>query len=130
MKKETIKAICIIGAFYVLLECLGITCPIRFVTGISCAGCGMSRAWLSLLRLDFQAAFSYHPLFLLPPAAVVLVLLSKRIPKKLYQIAMAVMVILFLLVYLIRMLDPGDTVVTFDPGAGLIPRIIAGIREL
>ena len=26
------------------MEALGVTCPIRFFTGVSCAGCGMSRA--------------------------------------------------------------------------------------
>ena len=47
---------------------LGITCPIRFLTGISCPGCGMTRALLSALRFDFQAAFFYHTLwiFLVP----------------------------------------------------------------
>ena len=56
--------------FYVLLESLGVTCPIRFLTGISCAGCGMSRAWLSLLRLDLAGALYYHPLFWLPWVSV------------------------------------------------------------
>lgn len=39
-----------------------IGCPIRWFTGISCPGCGMSRAFFSLLRLDFAGAFRYHPL--------------------------------------------------------------------
>ncbi len=52
-----------IALFYLLLESLGITCPIKFCTGISCAGCGMSRAWLALLRGDLGAAVSFHPLF-------------------------------------------------------------------
>lgn len=55
--------------FYAVLARAGIGCPIRFLSGISCAGCGMSRAWLSLLRGDFAAAAFYHPLFWLPPLA-------------------------------------------------------------
>lgn len=38
-------------------------CMIRSLTGIPCPGCGMSRAWLSALKLDFAAAFRCHPLF-------------------------------------------------------------------
>ena len=63
MIKDNFKFILIIACFYILLECVGITCPIKFITGISCAGCGMSRAWISLLKLDLKNAFYYHPLF-------------------------------------------------------------------
>lgn len=38
-------------------------CPIRNATGIPCPGCGMSRAWLAVLGLDFPEAFRYHPMF-------------------------------------------------------------------
>ncbi len=38
-------------------------CIFRAVTGIPCIGCGLSRAWLAALRLDFAAAFRYHPMF-------------------------------------------------------------------
>ena len=40
-------------------------CPFRLLTGIDCPGCGLTRAFLSAFRLDFRAAFRYHPLFLL-----------------------------------------------------------------
>ena len=48
MNRKDVSALAGIALFYVLIESLGVTCPIRFLTGISCAGCGMSRAWLSL----------------------------------------------------------------------------------
>lgn len=38
-------------------------CPFLFLWGIPCPGCGMTRAFLALLHLDFAAAFYYHPLF-------------------------------------------------------------------
>ncbi len=38
-------------------------CPINFIFKIGCPFCGMTRAHLSALRLDFASAFSYHPLF-------------------------------------------------------------------
>ncbi len=42
---------------------LSIPCVYRYFLGIPCPGCGMSRAYFSLLRLDFAAAFSFHPMF-------------------------------------------------------------------
>ena len=56
---------------YALLAVAGILlldvgCVFRRITGIPCPGCGMTRAHLAALRLDFQAAFYYHPLWFLP----------------------------------------------------------------
>lgn len=33
------------------------------ILGIPCPGCGMTRACLAALRLDFAGAFSFHPMF-------------------------------------------------------------------
>lgn len=116
--------------FYVFLESMGITCPILFLSGISCAGCGMSRAWLSLLRLDFASAFSYHPLFLLPVPAAFIYLMKKHIPKVVYQTVMVITVVLFMTVYIVRILSSDDSVVRFTPAAGLIGRAICFLGGL
>ena len=108
MNRRDVSALAGIALLYLLIESLGVTCPIRFLTGISCAGCGMSRAWLSLLRLDFAGALRFHPLFWLP------------IP-----VGLALCGALFLLVYLIRLGLPGEIVV-FAPQEGLIWRLLPG----
>ena len=90
----------------------------------SCAGCGMSRAWLSLLRLDFAGAFRFHPLFWLPVPAAAL-LLRPRLPKRVFTVGLALCGALFLLVYLIRLVLPGEIVV-FAPQEGLIWRLLSG----
>ncbi len=46
-------------------------CVFREVTGLPCVSCGMSRAWVSALRLDLKAAFTYHPMFWSVPILVV-----------------------------------------------------------
>lgn len=53
----------IAGAVLLLLAALGLGVPCLFfaVTGLYCPGCGVSRMLLSLLRLDFSAAFRYNP---------------------------------------------------------------------
>ena len=58
------------GALFVawlVLYLLDVGCIFRLMTGIPCPGCGMTRAWLAALRLDFAAAFAYHPLFWVVP---------------------------------------------------------------
>lgn len=42
----------------------GIPCPVHLITGLNCPGCGVSRMLLSLLRLDFAAAFRYNAVLL------------------------------------------------------------------
>jgi len=39
-----------------------IPCIFKHFFGISCPGCGMSRAVLSAIKFDFASAFSYHPM--------------------------------------------------------------------
>ena len=42
---------------------LQIPCIFKQFLGIECMGCGMTRAVISAVTLDFGAAFSYHPMF-------------------------------------------------------------------
>ena len=84
--KEEIAALAVIAVSYMILQGLGISCPIKFVTGISCAGCGMTRAWKALLfHGDFRQAFYYHPLFLLPVGFLALYLFKNGINPKVYK---------------------------------------------
>ena len=52
----------LLGVYVAFITLTGIGCPIRFFIGISCPGCGMSRAVLLMLSGHFQAAFRMHPL--------------------------------------------------------------------
>ena len=85
-RKELICAATAVVVLYTAMESIGITCPIKFITGISCAGCGMSRAWMAFLHLDIAKAFAYHPLFWLVPIAVIVLLCKSKINIKIYKI--------------------------------------------
>lgn len=105
---------------------LEIGCPLRWLTGIACPGCGMTRALAALIRLDFSAALQMHPLvFLLPTAAVWLVLglLGRRLPKKTERCLIFAAAALLLAVYLIR-LSAGDPVVKPDFSSSVLHKII------
>ena len=43
---------------------IGIPCPLRFLTGLKCPGCGVTRMCISLLRGNFSAAWQYNPVLL------------------------------------------------------------------
>ena len=65
-------------ALYALSHVTGIGCPIKFFTGISCGGCGMTRALAALVSLRIRDAFYYHPLVLVPPIYCVLYALEQN----------------------------------------------------
>ena len=118
--KQGWTALAAIVLFYLVIESLGVTCPIRFLTGVSCAGCGMSRAWLSLLRGNLAEAARFHPLFWLPVPAAALLLFRHRLPRRVFLWAMGAVCALFLGVYLVRLFSPGDDVVVFRPAQGFL----------
>ena len=95
---EVITSVAAVVVLYVILESFGVTCPIKYITGISCAGCGMSRAWIALLHFNIHEAFMYHPLFFLPPVVVIVMLLKSKINIKFYKIFMFTMVGAFVIV--------------------------------
>ena len=106
--------------FYFALHLMGITCPIKALTGVSCPGCGMTRAWLAMMRGDLHSAFHYHPLFLLPAFALLVFIYRKHIPQRLLKGGCVLFIFLFLLVYVLRMIDPTDSIVVFEPQRSLI----------
>ena len=78
-------AVC--AAWVLAVYRLGILCPIRYLTGVPCPFCGMTRAWLSALGGDWAAALRFHPLFLLGPPLIWAAVHSKvwplsRLPRR------------------------------------------------
>ena len=121
---EVITSVAAVVVLYVILESFGVTCPIKYITGISCAGCGMSRAWIALMHFNIHEAFMYHPLFFLPPVVVIVMLLKSKINIKSYKIFMFTMAGAFVIVYLYRMFIGDGNVVVFEPQNNIVFRII------
>lgn len=125
--REILPAVCVVAALYLIMELAGITCPIKFVTGISCAGCGMSRAWLALLHLDIRKAFAYHPLFFTPPIFMIVWMQKKYIKENVYKNFIFTIITLYVSVYFVRLIILKDDIVVFHPENGFIFRIISKI---
>ena len=102
-KKIVLGILAIVGVILLL----DVGCLFRKLTGVPCPGCGMTRAHLAVLRLDFRAAFYYHPLWMLPGPTL---LLSFWYPKGIFRsgkaniILPAVLGVLVIGVYTVRMI--------------------------
>lgn len=68
--KRLYLVLLLIGYFaiaYTAMNYLDITCVFLKIFGIPCPGCGMTRAFLSLLKLDFYSAAKYNILIFFMP---------------------------------------------------------------
>ena len=124
--RGVITLLFIIFMLYIVFFALGISCPVKHIFGVSCPGCGMTRATLSALRLDFTMAFYYHPLWpIVLPSVVLLVFLFKKGKRGIFKAAIALFVLAFLFTYFIRLFaTPDNAIVTFSPEGGGIKRAI------
>ena len=104
-------------------------CPTGYFLGIPCPFCGMTRAFLCVLRGDFLQAFYYHPLWPAVCIAGVMAFLVKfkilKISNLWIQIMASVAGLLFLSVFIFRHLEHSP-VVEIDLTKGLLFRIFSG----
>jgi hypothetical protein len=73
----TIAIVVIIAVMYIFK----LPCPFVGLLHIQCAGCGMTRAYLSLLHFDIKQAFMFNPMFWSVPILYVLYLFDGKIFK-------------------------------------------------
>lgn len=117
------NAFLIILGIIIVMYLFSLPCPILFMTGIPCPGCGMTRACLHLLQLDFAGAFQYHPLCFFLPLFVGVFLFRRCIPRKAYTFCVIIVISSFFLTYFLRLFDPTDTLVKIKVSNGLFYRI-------
>ena len=93
-------------------------CPIRRFWGISCPGCGMTRACAALLRLDFQTAAAYHPLVFVLIPGLLYVVFREFLPfsrnRKVEMALLAAFLFALVAVYCYRMLISHAAVLETD----------------
>ncbi len=59
-----------------------IPCFFKAIFKIDCLGCGMTRAYISLLHLNFEKAFEFHPMFWSVPILLFLYLFDGKLFKQ------------------------------------------------
>ena len=127
MKKHNIAKKCF--SLFLLGVCLLFfyKCPFDYLFGISCPGCGMTRALFSVFLLRFGRAFHYHPgIYLVIPGFLLwcadyfhLISMKKQTKKVLLSIGITALI----LIYFIRLFS-GSEVVCIDIKSGLIYRLL------
>ena len=118
-------------AIYVLfLNLSGIHCPIKFITGISCPGCGMTRAVISAVKLDFKSAFYYNPMWCVTlPAIAVMAFAHIKNKQKLMKITALLFAALLIVTYVIRIIVGDSTVITVNPKESIFYKIFLKIKN-
>ena len=89
---------------YLVMYALKTTCIIKSIFGICCPGCGMTRAILSAIKLDFAAAFVLHPMFWSLPILILYFLYDGCLfsNKKINFGVIAVLALSFLLNWIVK----------------------------
>lgn len=118
--KDALLVIALAAFMYAGLSVIGIGCPIKFVTGVSCPGCGMTRACVCIIFGDFRSAFGFHPLFPIAPIFVYLIYSDSVKPKKIKKIALLFIAAAFFMVYLFRLFYGNDYFAMVEPTKGLV----------
>ena len=118
-------------AIYVLfLNLSGIHCPIKFITDISCPGCGMTRAVISAVKLDFKSAFYYNPMWCVTlPAIAVMAFAHVKNKQKLMKITALLFAALLIVTYVIRIIVGDSTVITVNPKESIFYKIFLKIKN-
>lgn len=95
------------AVLWVLVRC-EVPCLFRRLTGVICPSCGMSRAWLAVLRAELREAFSYHPMFWSVPVFAVFFLFREKASTRAGKAVFFTLLIAYLACYLLRLLGhPG-----------------------
>lgn len=116
MKKSrtVIDVVLLVAATIVLFVIIKIPCPFRLITGVSCLGCGMTRAYLSVLRFDFAKAFYFHPLWPFVPVSIACYIWTRFKKPKLGNVVILISALAMIIVYVIRWFTGPEEVVYVD----------------
>ena len=104
-------------------------CLSQYLFGVSCPGCGITRAFLAVFSGDIALAFKMHPFWIaLIPCVVVGFILHFTKKEKVFYIFTVSALVVYIGVWVVRLIL-GDSVVAFDLESGAIYRLFVWISE-
>lgn len=114
--KEMVVIAVIVAVAALVLYVAGIGCPIKFLTGFSCPGCGLTRAWLEVFQGHPLLAMAYHPFFWAVPVIIVLACMRTERYRRAIAVALCLVIVAFIALWAWRMAMPMDTALLVDAG--------------
>lgn len=138
--KRALRLGAVVALCALVLYFMDIGCVIRWFTGVSCPGCGLTRAWLCALTFDFDAAFAYHPLFWLVPPTVMAAIAYERASqrasssyaacsrmRRVLAVCLLLLAAALVALWLVRLIDPQDAGLLFGgvPPQGVSADIVS-----
>ena len=130
MKKKLLDILVLILVFIVLVI-FGYRCPLRYLLGLSCPFCGLTRAFVSILHFDFKQAFYYHLLWPLALVGIIIFILYNlkviKLKKEYIKVFFSFFIISFLIYYFYRLFC-GSKIVYFNFNKSLIYKIIMSYK--
>lgn len=135
-KRTSVIVVCLVCVVVIIvLYITGIGCIFKYITGIPCLACGITRAYMSLLRGDIVQAFRYHPMFLLAPI-IVLCMIEDIQPKflkenkKFCTNIIYIIAVLLTIVYIVRIVIFKDSILRINISNGIIGRIFRYMKGI
>ncbi len=129
MKKVLIFAI-ILSAYTFVMHITGIGCPFKWLTGISCPGCGLSRSVVCARQLDFAGMVENHALMPLIVGLFIFILIFEdKCSKKVKNIVYISCLSSAMIYYIYRMFILQSDVLQFNIYDGVMYKIINTIAS-
>lgn len=111
----------ILGLYTFIMHITTIGCPIKWATGVSCPGCGLSRSVICALQFDFAGMIESHALMpLIIFMLLFAVLFEDKFSRKTSNIIIFSGAFLVLSYYLYRMIYLDTTILQFSIQDGAI----------
>jgi hypothetical protein len=130
MKKKLLNLGFLILVFFILVF-FGYRCPLRYLLGLSCPFCGLTRAFISLLSFNFKKAFYYHLLWPLALIGIIIFILYEfkiiKVKKIYIRVFLSLFITSFLIYYFYRLFNDSD-IVYFNFNKSLIYKIIMSFK--
>ncbi len=101
--KKTVVLLLIAAYFiiaYSLLNYFNISCVFLEITGIPCPGCGMTRAFLSLVTMDFYQAIKHNVVIFFMP--YVFIYLIFELKHRVYDILLITIAVIAIVNWIIK----------------------------
>ena len=97
--------ILLVGITVILNSVLKVGCLMKAVFHVPCPVCGMTRAYLSVLKLDFKSAMYYNPAFWVFPIICLFGILAAADKKrtKIWLTAFLAAIALLLIIWIVRL---------------------------